>query len=64
MENDDFKTMLFDGKVMKAMAPEKPLKEGQYSIGDFSFTISEENCLGKGGCASVYKGKSLSKEPI
>jgi len=43
-------SMTINGKEWKSLTPDQPLPKGDYSIGDFVFTISEEHLLGKGGC--------------
>ena len=54
--------MTINGKELKSLTPDQPLPKGEYSIGDFVFTISKEHLLGKGGCGEVYRGTSTSKE--
>ena len=50
--------MNFGSEVNRTDRSEHFLKEGEYSIGNFVFEIHENNRLGKGGCAEVFRGKS------
>jgi len=55
--------MTINGKKIKPLTPYY-LLEGECSIGDFTFTISDDHLLGRGGCGSVYRGTSTSLKKL